>query len=424
MRAGAGSTRAGGDQSLGGGNFVGAGSFGCVYQPPLPDRGAEIPLDRALIGKVLPAPLAEQSVRQMRLVAAIDPSGRFGFYARSGRSFEIDADAGLEAAGGEPEVRRCNVQDMQGFVRGLQMPGAMATHAYRELVFDAATDGTLEAALAHEAAFSDAAGPSLDRLRAALGALQNCFQGLAHYHALGVVHRDVKPDNIMLTRDKGGLVVAKFIDFDFAVRISDAQSALTLGSPYTPLLTFAVSSASAKMLLADTVKNFAELFAAQLRSPWVPAWLVGKSGVFNTASRAGRNVSAFIKATKIPLHGASALYKDTYALAGLTLAELYYAHTCVRFVATDAAAAATSAPAPAPLPNSASFVVAAKLHTARSERGGADGAVARAYADMAARLASVSEAIGRLCFDATVAAAWAPELNARFQGVLDLLSRV
>ena len=57
---------------------------------------------------------------------------------------------------------------------------------------------------------------------------RHVLAGLAHAHGHGIIHRDIKPDNIVLTEDGGFGVQARILDFGMA-KLRDVSTGLTVG---------------------------------------------------------------------------------------------------------------------------------------------------------------------------------------------------
>jgi tetratricopeptide (TPR) repeat protein len=111
-------------------------------------------------------------------------------------------------------------------VARLDHPNCLAVHDFGRL-----PDGSLFLVMSYYAGVNlraaiDAAPISIAR---ACHVTRHLLSGLAHAHHAGIVHRDVKPDNVILVRHEGDGDFAKLLDFGIAKLVDDevAKKALT-----------------------------------------------------------------------------------------------------------------------------------------------------------------------------------------------------
>jgi len=110
-------------------------------------------------------------------------------------------------------------------------------------------------------------GESLSELMAREGALaprraidiaRQIADGLSAAHELGLIHRDLKPDNVLITRKRDGREIAKVVDFGIAKAVSDSRedaltrSGLVIGTP---------EFMSPEQLLGDPVDARTDIYA-------------------------------------------------------------------------------------------------------------------------------------------------------------------
>jgi serine/threonine-protein kinase len=97
--------------------------------------------------------------------------------------------------------------------------------------------------------------------RRALVIARQLLEGVGHAHAQGLVHRDLKPDNVMVV-DMGGWERAKVVDFGVVKLIGDAEAAMGGGKLTSTGLVFGTPAYMApEQALGRTVDGRADLYA-------------------------------------------------------------------------------------------------------------------------------------------------------------------
>jgi serine/threonine-protein kinase len=97
--------------------------------------------------------------------------------------------------------------------------------------------------------------------RRALVLARQIMDGVGHAHDQGLVHRDLKPDNIMLV-DMGGWERAKIVDFGLVKLVGDAEAAMGGGKLTSTGLVFGTPAYMApEQALGRLVDGRADLYA-------------------------------------------------------------------------------------------------------------------------------------------------------------------
>jgi eukaryotic-like serine/threonine-protein kinase len=206
------------------------------------------------------APAFEPGLRlgKYTLVAPLGRGGMGGVWEvkdDAGNSYAVKSPAGgmnPQAEATKRFAREANALRMLDHPNLVAAVDVFVDAGYLFLVMERVHGRTLTKILAQE-------GPM--QARRALVLARQILDGVGHAHAQGLVHRDLKPDNIMIV-DMGGWERAKIVDFGLVKLIGDAEAAMGGGKLTSTGLVFGTPAYMApEQALGKLVDGRADLYA-------------------------------------------------------------------------------------------------------------------------------------------------------------------
>jgi len=189
-----------------GGAFVAKGSYGCVFKKqPLKCKNERTRRNNSYISKLSSKNTAEEEYTQSRIIRHYDPTEKYFVTAEKECSLN---NLNVQM---ENELSRCNLKQIKHAIR-------TKNYSNTGLVI-----------------YKDA-GIDFHRIKLAVEdyipfyeSIANLFTGLKFIHSKGIIHRDLKSDNIISQKNADGSFTTRLIDVGFMCPLKPIEDTLSVG---------------------------------------------------------------------------------------------------------------------------------------------------------------------------------------------------
>lgn len=179
-------------RKLKGGEFVAKGSYGCVYKkPPLKCSNEATRRNNSYVTKLMEKHDAEEEAAQSLLIRHLDPTEKYFVSA------EKQCNLNIDDVKPENGINKCTIRDIQSAMTKKQ-PEKVQLLVYK----NAGTD-------VHRVSLG------VEDYVPFYESLTNLFDGLEFFHSKGVIHHDIKSDNLISFKNDDGTFLTRFIDVGF-----------------------------------------------------------------------------------------------------------------------------------------------------------------------------------------------------------------
>lgn len=199
----------GSTRKLKGGKYIAKGTYGCVFKdPPLKCKNESTRRGKNYITKLMKDSDANEEDEQSKLIRHFDPTEKY--FVTAEKVCEIDA-ANIKP---KNNIKKCTLKVVET---------ATKRSNYSDTRLLLSKDGGSDISLLHLKAVDYI--PFYE-------SIQNLFTGLDFFHSKGIIHHDIKSDNIITLKQDDGKFLTRFIDVGFVCTFTPVEGLTTEYNKY------------------------------------------------------------------------------------------------------------------------------------------------------------------------------------------------